>query len=429
MLIKKHNKKISKMKKSIIVVFSGNILSQIILFGTTPILTRLYSPEDFGVLASYTSLISILLAISILSFEKVIPLVNNERTAINIVILSSSILSAFSISAYFLLLVYGESILAFFNMTELINYYWFIPVSLFVAGHYIIFNYYAIRSNSFKDISISKVSQSVSQILTQIFMAIIFSSSTLWLIIGDGIGRSAGVLRLFKSFKKVNKRINKKVLKKKIILLGFLKYRSFSIQATFSSFLSTLTMQMPILLIGLLYDPYFAGLYLLSQKVIGLPITLITRSISQVYYSEAIKLLRVSPKKLSVFFKKSVFKLFSFSFVPLTLIGIVAPLMITYFLGVKWEESGQYIQYLIPMFIAQLSITPLGQTLYVTKSTGLHLFWEVFRLFVLSTGMFIAYFYDNNNIDYLIISISLSMTVSYFVYFFIAIFNLKKLSE
>jgi O-antigen/teichoic acid export membrane protein len=423
----KKNSKMTNMKKSILILFSGNILSQVILFATTPILTRLYTPKDFGVLASYTALISILLAISILSFEKVIPLVSNEKFAINIVSLSTAILSLFTIIVFAMLYYLGEEILNIFNMMDLLDYFWLIPLSLFIAGLYQIFNYYAIRNNSFNDISISKVSQSLSQVITQIVFSLVLGSNTLWLLIGDGIGRSSGVLRLFKVFLNTKKKFIR-VFKLKLVFLGFRKFKSFSFKATLSAFLSTFTIQVPIIIIGYVYDPYFAGLYLLSQKVIGLPITLISRSISQVYYSEAIKLLREGPDKLSSFFKKSIIKIFLISLVPFIFVSVIAPTAAEYFLGDEWLESGRYIQLLIPMFIAQISITPLGQTLYVTNSTGLHLIWEIIRLILLSIGISIPIIY-NNDIDFMIIGISVSMALSYAAYFVITLLHLNKLKE
>ncbi|MEC3884059.1 oligosaccharide flippase family protein [Halobacillus sp. HZG1] len=420
---------LSNLKKSILVLFSGNILSQIILFSATPILTRLYSPENFGVLASFTALLSILLALSTLSFEKIIPLIVNDKLARSVVYLSIKILCFFTLIIFIFLFVYKSTFLGFFNVEELIIYYWIIPLSLFFAGCYKIFNFYAIRISAFKDISISKISQSLSQIVIQISMALIASSNALWLLLGDSVGRSAGVIRLSKEFFKSKNTPQKKIKRNKLQRLILAKYKSFSFQSTLSDLLNATTMQIPILLIGMLYDPYYAGLFLLSQRIIGLPITLITKSISQVYYGEAIKLFREGPVKLLRFFKQNVIKLFLFSLIPFIIIGAVAPPLVTYLLGDDWGGSGRYIQFLIPMFLAQLAITPLGQTLFVIKATGYHLLWEVSRLILLVSGMLLAYLIDNNNVNYLIIGISLSMSISYVFYFIITVFNLTAISK
>jgi O-antigen/teichoic acid export membrane protein len=416
----------SSIKKSILIMFSGNVFAQLLLFGSTPILTRLYEPDDFGVLASFTSVLSILLTVCLFSFEKTIPLVKNDRLAINIVLLSIIILLLFSTIIFVSFLLWGQFLFSLLNMENITSFFWLIPISLLAAGAYQVFNYYLIRLNKYKAISLSKINQSFYQIVLQISMSFLFGSTAIWLLLGDSIGRSAGVVSLMKEYLKSKNKIKFKIFKKNSLKWGLVKYKTFALQSTASGAFNTISLQMPILLIGALYDPYFAGIYLLSQKVIGLPITLITKSIGQVYYGEAASRLRDNPKSLYLFYKKTVKKLLLVSILPFIIIALSAPTLFGVFLGEGWVKSGEFVQLLTPMFISQVAITPLAQTLTVIKKVNVQLWWEIGRFLILLIGIILPYYFLEESIGYVVLNISVIMSLCYVIFHFLTLGQLKK---
>ena len=67
--------------KHIAMIAGGTTLAQGINILSTPILSRIYSPEDFGVTAVFISMVSILSVISALRYDLAIPLPKTERYA------------------------------------------------------------------------------------------------------------------------------------------------------------------------------------------------------------------------------------------------------------------------------------------------------------------------------------------------------------
>ena len=64
--------------KNIVLVVSGTALAQLISILFTPILTRLYSPESFGVLGSFNAILSFILPLAALNYPASIVLAKDN---------------------------------------------------------------------------------------------------------------------------------------------------------------------------------------------------------------------------------------------------------------------------------------------------------------------------------------------------------------
>ena len=64
----------NRFARSVSVLVGGTAAGQIIVMAASPILTRLYSPEDFGLLSVYAGLLGILGVIASLRYQLATPL-------------------------------------------------------------------------------------------------------------------------------------------------------------------------------------------------------------------------------------------------------------------------------------------------------------------------------------------------------------------
>ena len=74
--------------KDVIKITSGTALGQAVVVLFSPILTRLYSPGDFGVFAVYASLLGVITVIGSMRYELAIPLPSDDQTAANVLVLA-----------------------------------------------------------------------------------------------------------------------------------------------------------------------------------------------------------------------------------------------------------------------------------------------------------------------------------------------------
>src|SRR5690554_3967234 len=87
--------------KNIAIVASGNITARLITILLTPVITRLYSPADYGIYNVFMSVIGITGALATLRYSVTIPVARDEKLADNL--LKLCFIITLSISIFWLL--------------------------------------------------------------------------------------------------------------------------------------------------------------------------------------------------------------------------------------------------------------------------------------------------------------------------------------
>ena len=114
----------------------GTLTAQILLVAASPILTRLYSPSDFGLLGVYTSMLAITLLLSSLRFDIAIPLPEEDVEAANLVALSLIIVVLVSLIILVFILVFRNIIAQILGLPLLTGYLFLLPLGTLIGGAY-----------------------------------------------------------------------------------------------------------------------------------------------------------------------------------------------------------------------------------------------------------------------------------------------------
>ena len=151
---------LSEFSKNVITLMTGTMLAQALPIAISPILTRLYSPDDFGAFALFMSITSIFGAIITARYELSIMLPKLNSDAANLVVLSLSIAFSLSIILLIVVFVFNDQIVSFLGNTDLKNWLYFIPLSVLLTGVYQSLNYWSNRNKKYKRLASAKVIQS-----------------------------------------------------------------------------------------------------------------------------------------------------------------------------------------------------------------------------------------------------------------------------
>lgn len=157
----------STFAKNVALISGGTAIAQILGTVFSTIITRIYSPEEYGVLIAYTSILGMLAISGSLKYEYAIPISKNDKKAINVFALSFLILIIFSLIIGLIFLFFGNFILPIFNAENLLEYNYLVPIGIFV-GLYSIVIQWTFRKKDYKSISKTKLTQSIAQNSTQI---------------------------------------------------------------------------------------------------------------------------------------------------------------------------------------------------------------------------------------------------------------------
>lgn len=374
--------------RNVLVLTGGTAFAQLLVVAVSPLLTRMYGPDDFGTLAVYASLLSVLAVIASLRYELAILLPEKEEDAANIMVLSLLTLVGMTALTGTFVWMFGDVLVQWVNAPALGPYLWLLPCSVFGVGLYQILNYWSVRKREFGRVAATKVRQSTTQVITQIACGLM-AWRPLGLLLGDAIGRIGGSGTLARNVLRTDRESLRAVCGARMKQMA-VRYKRFPLLTSFSSLFNSAGLQLPPLLLVAFFGTQIGGFYALVQRVVGAPMTMVGQSVAQVFFGESACLARENPKELKKLYFKAAGKLLLFGSIPIGLLALIAPWAFELIFGDAWKEAGVYIQIMAPGFIAQFVVVPLSQTLNMLERQGIQLAWDIFRFVVIIGGLVLS---------------------------------------
>lgn len=377
--------------KNVITLFSGAALAQAITLLALPILTRLYSPENFTVLASFTSLLALLSAVACLRFEIAIPIPNKQEQALHL--LYFSIISVIGITIITCLCItFGSNWINQVTNQRLKDYLWLLPLTVFLSGLYNALQYWMTREGVFKIVAKTRVSQSISGASAQIGFGYL-GLSPIGLLLGVMLNSGIGIVKLLRFFYKNYKSIITKVsyieLKR-----TFKLYNRFPKYSTFEALTNNAGIQVPVLIIAALALGEEAGYLMLAMRLLSAPMGLLGGAISQVFLTEASD--KYNAGELTYFTNKTIIMLAKISIIPLLLIGVISPMIIPLIFGDQWERTGVLISWMVPWFFLQFIVSPVSMVLHITDNQRIALLLQIFGFILRAGSVWLAIIFLNS---------------------------------
>lgn len=158
----------SEFNRNVLTLASGTTISQAIPVLVSPILTRLYKPEDFGILALFISITSIISVVSMGRYELAIMLPEKHEDAINVAALAFIINFLVSIVSFVIIIILHKPIIKILNADKLSFWIYFVPLTIFFIGMFNILNYTNNRLKLYKDISYANVYKALAGAIFQV---------------------------------------------------------------------------------------------------------------------------------------------------------------------------------------------------------------------------------------------------------------------
>lgn len=404
------------------ILASGVGIGKAIGFLSMPIITRIYTPEDFGVLAVFTTAILLIVPLSTLLYSITIPLPKTDGMAVNIVFLCSVLIVFITGMLAILFAFFGDSIFGFFNMEEIAAYWWILIIGIFTTSFYELMTHWATRVKAFAEVAKTKVWQASISAGLKIGLGLL-GLKPLGLLIGDVGQRGGGVLSLIKAFYK-KLRDNLKYVRLNRIKFLLRYYVDLPIYRLPSQFLLKLSSQIPVLFFAFQFGQEATGQLGLSLSMIGLPMALLGNSTGKAYYAEIAK---VGPKRkediLSI--TKNVTKRLSvLGVVPTVILIFAAPLLFQLVFGSEWEQAGVFTSILAFYLLMQFVTSPLMNVFTVLNRQDKFLQINVTRS-ILMILVFCISFISNFDV-YITLSFYVIVICLHYLVIFIQVKNLLK---
>ncbi|MBF8224516.1 lipopolysaccharide biosynthesis protein [Halomonas sp. 328] len=371
----------SSVFKGMAVLAVGSGIARVVGIAAIPVLTRLYSPEDFGALSVFSALISIISPLLTLRYVLAIPLPNHDGMAFNLLVFSSGIMLGFMLLISALLLVFGEHVLAIFSMEILAPWWWLISIALLTSASYEMMTLWATRQRNYRIIARTNIWQSVIGSLVKILFGLMAIKPG-GLLLGQVFANGGGSGSLFRAhgveFKKNLKFLRWSRMKK----VGW-RYRDFPFFRVPSQFFLALSSSAPLLFMAVLYDAQTTGQLGLALMALGLPLQLFGRTLAKAFYAEAANLGRKNPGKIRSMARAVIKRLLLFSILPAAVLFFFGPVLFSLVFGHEWELSGTFASILSVYLVAQFSQTPVAHVFYIFDGQKQLLLLNFQRLLIL----------------------------------------------
>ncbi len=401
---------------------SGTALSQGILIVATPILTRLFTPENFGILALYLAIVGTLSVVSSWKYELAIMLPDDEEDAKALVFLSI-IITIFTSLLVFVILFFLKSYLV--AITENIKLFiWLVPIGILINGLLQIFVVWGTRNEQYKSVANTRVAQSSVTVFSQLSFGII-NFSSLSLIYGNVIGIfSSLIYLLYQTSKKCYIQLTN--ISKKRINDNLSRYKNFPKFQSTSVLINSLSQHLPIILLTLFYSAEIAGFYSLTHRALTAPARLIGNSVRQVYFQRASKIFNKN-ESIRQILSKSTLGLIKVSIIPFVIIGIFAQSIFIFIFGKEWLISGIYAQLIIVYIFALTINSPSVMTLQILGMQKFSMVYEIFLAIFRFLAIYLGYLFYNNH--FVSISMFSIVGVTFNIYLITYVFKKVKKIE
>ena len=379
----------SEFTKNIMKLLTTISIAQFIPLIITPILTQYFSAEEFGLYGLYISVCSILGIIAAGRYDIAIMLPKKNHDAINIVAICFFLTSIFSIVCLILLTIFKHELFELTKSELFVKYYFFIPISIFLISMNQTFMVWFNRQKNYTLIGDQNLLKSTSNSFSSLFLGI--KKITLGMIIGNIISLFVSIIFNIYDFLKSS---NLKLVSRKKILENFKKYIIFLKYSTISNLFNSLSNIGITALIAIFFGPKIAGFYFLADRIISIPISIITSSVSQVYFQKA-SLLFYSNKTELLQLTKNVQRQILYILFPFLLTLSLFGENIFSIFGNDWNEAGIIIKYFALFILFKNIYSPISTIGDILKKQQLLLFFNIsLFLFQLSSFYFLKEYND-----------------------------------
>lgn len=363
-------------------LLSANVIAQVIGLLIYPVLTRIYTPEDFGLLNLFSSICTILILLSTLEWYNAIVLPQKEEEACSIVHLCVFSIGILTVIIAFTI-PFANPIAHLFKSPQLANYYWMTPLYVMMMGLWNVLNYWYIRHEQYGRISGFQVSQSLFTAGYKTGFGFLNISGGL--IYGTLL---APLCSLFISLRMTGKQFLAPLLRIDQALCRKVArtYANFPKFSTPRTLLNSMVGQLPVLLLTPLFGNANVGILGMAMLLAFVPINMLTKALYQVLYQRTTE--RVQQRlPIYRYYKRFIWLTACIVLIGQALIFFPLPWIIGLFLGEKWVMASQLIRWSFPWMLCYILTFSIGFIPDIFAKQKIELYFEILLAILRIAGL------------------------------------------
>jgi O-antigen/teichoic acid export membrane protein len=377
--------------RNVLLLFSGNSLGQLGSVLASPLLTRLYDPEAFGVLGALSGVLTLLAVFAALGYEFSLPLARSDQEVSNL--LAVCALALMATTAACALVVFAMPSTVLHQILGIVTpYRAFLPVGLLCLGTGSVMAMFGTYCRAYGVLARIGLYRGTVGPLFQIALGVSGLHAT-GLPIGFILGQSSGTGLAVRRLLWVRRPVLGPVSWHAIAGLAR-RYARFPL---FSSWAGLVQMAGtgPALMFALplLFSSKVAGLVFLADRIVGRPLVLVSGSIMLAYTGEVSKIVASNPAELRRRFFQITSRQLAFSGTWILLANLAAPFVFPPLFGAQWSDAVVFMHILSIAYLMQSVTRAVGHTLQILERQSLLASWSIGRFLVIASGFWVSHRY------------------------------------
>lgn len=373
--------------RHVAVLVAGTTAAQILPIAASPILTRLYTPEDFGLLAVFGSVTTILMSVSTSQYESAITLPSTDKDAASIVSLCVRICTFFSIFLMLVVLIFNQQLAFWIGHPEIAIWLYLIPIVVYSAGLYKTYTFWCNRRSAYGSMAKQTFQLSAVTVVASISLGVISIAGGQ--IVGVLIGRITSAVSIFRTVHKVDKDVLSDATNRPVRPIA-IRYKAHPTYFMPSRLINEIALQLPIFMISSLFVISAVGFFSIAYRLVTLPTSLVANAIGNVYRQRISESYNQHGEFRDIY-KRTLLTTFLIAVVPFTALYFIAPFLFAFAFGDEWRVAGVYAQILVVSTFFSFIVTPMNTGAIVVGAKRYYLAWNIGRFFCYAGLWFMAH--------------------------------------
>ena len=369
-------------------LMTGSVVAQAVPVLLSPVLTRLYIPADFAAFALFMSVNTVISVVGAARYDQAILLPAAEEDALNIVALSWVVLSALCVTLALLVgLSYG-SLPESWLETLHGDWLYLLPVAVFVTTSLQILSNWNNRCGRFTQLAVSRASQGSSSGAAQCALGYggLHSAGLIWgWLAGQFVGMGMLLRSNLQSLMEGRPQIGRARM-----MANARHYKRFPLLSTWGCMFDSGATMMVLLIISYNFSATVTGLFSFTQRVLAMPLFLISSAIAQVLHQRIARMNNEDASGILPYVLRAAAALTAIAIPFVALLGLFGVELFTFVFGADWTEAGRYAGLISLAVGIRFIVSPLTVVLSLNHNVKSCVQWQVLYFFSVTTTLLLG---------------------------------------
>jgi len=368
---------------------SGTVVGQGIVVASSPLLTRLFTPAEFGQFAVLAAVIAITGIAACWRLEFAVLALPDDAEAAAVLRAAVVVALLMTLATATAVWFVGDWFVVLVDAAPLAPWLWLVPCAVLIWGLGGLGTYWSLRRGNYRRNGLNRTLTLGSQAGGQVAFGLLGTGSP-GLVLGYLCGYVVRLAHYLALLTADDRRQLAAPAWRTVWRVARENWRYPAFSAP-SSLLHTLCEMLPAIFIAALFGPATAGLYALAHRLMGLPVKLVGEAASHVFFGEGRSL---TGRELRRFFLRTMCLFGGLAIIGMLPILLFAPPLFALLFGEAWREAGVIVQLLVPLHFARFIAGPVSQLFVVLGRQDVYFFSSILNSTAIAASFATGYLFD-----------------------------------